>query len=146
MRRSWLLDSGAALIFQSTHPVWDATRSAIVTTAPLIISIHASRMGCDVAAEPSLGNVLISIHASRMGCDASRSQPRRLRQHFNPRIPYGMRLSSCLFRPRRKYFNPRIPYGMRRSSYPRSIMLSIFQSTHPVWDATRCLRVRCGFV
>ena len=33
-------------------------------------------------------------------------------------------------------FNPRIPYGMRlglQVKYPKAF---VFQSTHPVWDAT----------
>ena len=36
-----------------------------------------------------------------------------------------------------KDFNPRIPYGMRRHSPSRRETTSEFQSTHPVWDATR---------
>ena len=36
-------------LFQSTHPVWDATRSPRVGVHLAFISIHASRMGCDVA-------------------------------------------------------------------------------------------------
>ena len=34
--------------FQSTHPVWDATLMLLETVHGIIISIHASRMGCDV--------------------------------------------------------------------------------------------------
>ena len=33
--------------FQSTHPVWDATLMLLETVHGIIISIHASRMGCD---------------------------------------------------------------------------------------------------
>ena len=56
--------------FQSTHPVWDATRATLCV-------------------EPHFG---ISIHASRMGCDDIRYPTARYRAYFNPRIPYGMRL------------------------------------------------------
>ena len=78
--------------FQSTHPVWDAT----------------------VGGQAAHSGQVISIHASRMGCDNARTVHGVSSKYFNPRIPYGMRL--CL----RKtvgvglYFNPRIPYGMRR--------------------------------
>ena len=58
--------------FQSTHPVWDATASSLRTFAICRISIHASRMGCDQSARWRWA------HA----------------EHFNPRIPYGMRLGA----------------------------------------------------
>ena len=38
------------------------------------------------------GRVMISIHASRMGCDNTHGAWARQSRHFNPRIPYGMRL------------------------------------------------------
>ena len=56
----------------------------------------------------------ISIHASRMGCDPASSRTSRGRRYFNPRIPYGMRQSFKNFQTKDL----------------------IFQSTHPVWDAT----------
>ena len=57
----------------------------------------------------------ISIHASRMGCDDTRRQDGRPQVNFNPRIPYGMRLFVGV----------------------AAICTCVFQSTHPVWDATR---------
>ena len=103
----------------------------------------------------------ISIHASRMGCDSSRLvSGRSMSNDFNPRIPYGMRLpdastsaaDSANFNPRipygmrpmckifarfYPYFNPRIPYGMRLLAGVIPFSASqLFQSTHPVWDAT----------
>ena len=80
------------LQFQSTHPVWDAT-----TRQPSISAVSH-----------------ISIHASRMGCDPDSRRRSNTCYHFNPRIPYGMRL------------------GMT-DDYDDSYL---FQSTHPVWDAT----------
>ena len=86
--------------------------------------------------------VLISIHASRMGCDRRSSVRRTLCRDFNPRIPYGMRrhgnlhrIIGCRFQSTHPVwdatgtpgapgalgvdFNPRIPYGMRPpSSWP----------------------------
>ena len=122
--------------FQSTHPVWDATRRVGSGQCDHSISIHASRMGCDRHPTAAVRSVLISIHASRMGCDfglgpvprlvhisihASRmgcDPPCRCRtppsKHFNPRIPYGMRHArKKRVRAARGHFNPRIPYGMR---------------------------------
>ena len=36
------------IVFQSTHPVWDATGAWFEAVRLMSISIHASRMGCDV--------------------------------------------------------------------------------------------------
>ena len=35
-----------------------------------------------------------------------------------------------------KHFNPRIPYGMRLQRRLIVSQILLFQSTHPVWDAT----------
>ena len=100
--------------FQSTHPVWDATDTQTAAVRSVLISIHASRMGCDFGLGPVHRLVHISIHASRMGCDPPcrcRTPPSK---HFNPRIPYGMRHArKKRVRAARGHFNPRIPYGMR---------------------------------
>ena len=42
------------------------------------------------------------------------------------------------------HLNTRIPYGIRPVVKVRSYTLIVFQSTHPVWDATR--EVRAGQV
>jgi len=86
--------------FQSTHPVWDATRSRSGTGFRSLISIHASRMGCDISAIFQVAHQrfqsthpvwdatvpvwsvvdrcqTISIHASRMGCDYRTLPPRQ---------------------------------------------------------------------
>ena len=80
---------------------------------------------------------VISIHASRMGCDKYARSRCWCCANFNPRIPYGMRLPA---RPHPRGvaqdFNPRIPYGMRLIPAIRSSCFVTFQSTHPVWDAT----------
>ena len=85
--------------FQSTHPVWGATKPLTLLVLAQLISIHAPRVGCDqgLAAVSVLG--LISIHAPRVGCD--------------------LEISSCSTSPWR------------------------FQSTHPVWGATR-IRLSSG--
>ena len=104
-------------MFQSTHPVWDATRrrrcrgsrNTFQSTHPVWDATF------DLAGD---GNAFtVSIHAPRVGCDG-----RRLT------IPW---------RPRR--FNPRTPCGMRPCIFLISPSPEKFQSTHPVWDATRAL-------
>ena len=58
--------------FQSTHPVWGATRARGYVAGERRISIHAPRMGCDLAYLCiTLQRFDISIHAPRMGCDLS---------------------------------------------------------------------------
>ena len=57
------------ILFQSTHPMRDATAPQTDETEPVKISIHASHAGCDL---------LVNIR----GCNGS---------DFNPRIPCGMR-------------------------------------------------------
>ena len=146
-------------LFQSTHPVWDATDRLLRLLPTRGISIHASRMGCDRWKCSADRGRAISIHASRMGCDLAVTLIIHGRMHFNPRIPYGMRHAGRLdlnyfrgisihasrmgcdaacrvYHRRLMDFNPRIPYGMR---HPFSVCDGTgleFQSTHPVWDAT----------
>ena len=55
--------------FQSTHPVWGATRQFCSKCVYLKISIHAPRMGCDMISRREEAMAAISIHAPRMGCD-----------------------------------------------------------------------------
>ena len=140
MRRVIRVNCLILILFQSTHPVWDATglgcviRRWIVDFNPRIpygmrpdgnvvgaqrcISIHASRMGCDPASCDGWSSRSISIHASRMGCDSYAMIQHHPSSHFNPRIPYGMRLNG----------------------YGAVVGVSGFQSTHPVWDATKWRR------
>ena len=107
-------DAADALQFQSTHPVWDATTIQTEGMTNARISIHASRMGCDADFVDDVSFRHISIHASRMGCDGVSDGQQDLHPNFNPRIPYGMRLGG-------------------RGGYT---VIFGFQSTHPVWDAT----------
>ena len=66
------------------------------------------------------GHPVISIHAPRVGSDCSGAGCCRPQSHFNPRSPCGERL---------------LP-AVEESAVPE------FQSTLPVWGATRILRVR----
>ena len=53
--------------FQSTHPVWGATRFADTYPVKLCISIHAPRVGCDGGVVEARCQLVISIHAPRVG-------------------------------------------------------------------------------
>ena len=91
-----LLVAVMGLIFQSTHPMRDATRQPCrVPPSRYPISIHASHAGCDLLKK-------------RLG-------------------------------PQSRYFNPRIPCGMRLWVGQVGRSSIIFQSTHPMRDATIAL-------
>ena len=144
--------------FQSTHPVWGATKNIVIVFhateisihAPRVgcdavklldgrnrdISIHAPRVGCDEIVEPPMGIMEISIHAPRVGCDGGQAvlQQQRAISIHAPRVGCD---SDCPAPPQgHTYFNPRTPCGVRRQ-VPGSIFAQwAFQSTHPVWGAT----------
>ena len=124
--------------FQSTLPVWGATHQQSQKTQGRNISIHAPRVGSDLSdisansgtgkfqsTLPVWGATLcfsmrtivggISIHAPRVGSDASSS-------------------GFMLLPP---YFNPRSPCGERRQGKAETRGTIKFQSTLPVWGATR---------
>ena len=135
---SKLFVSQQAVGFQSTHPVWGATptRCNFIALKTYFnprtpcgvrrgagkgrsrgrrISIHAPRVGCDLAwVGGSTYVTVISIHAPRVGCDEN---------------PFGSQEVGA-------YFNPRTPCGVRRSGSGGSADAQEFQSTHPVWGAT----------
>ena len=115
MRQMYIRSVSKKSIFQSTHPARDATWTVLDIRTFLIISIHASREGCDrsilsVSSYPTDFNPRIprgmrrrhhshghcpggiSIHASREGCDNDIPGRGYVRIDFNPRIPRGMRL------------------------------------------------------
>ena len=115
-----MLLSRRCITFQSTLPVWGAT-----------------------AVSGSFGQLLIiSIHAPRVGSDAGGVQIGRRNCHFNPRSPCGERHEAGFSAYDSTDFNPRSPCGERPVSHPPSSIRVRFQSTLPVWGATRRFR-RC---
>ena len=78
------------------------------------ISIHAPRVGSDLALIFSIAPILISIHAPRVGSDPCIHERFPTPDNFNPRSPCGER---------------RFPFRFCRS-------WAEFQSTLPVWGAT----------
>ena len=126
------------ITFQSTPPVWGATDAGSMSgtaqsdfnprppcggrrwepwimRASVSISIHAPRVGGDMEKLKSKISNTISIHAPRVGGDSVR--------HFTL--------------PGFHYFNPRPPCGGRQTSLNNSSRCVEFQSTPPVWGATR---------
>ena len=110
---------GGMMPFQSTRPIWGATRIHRVHPAQRGISIHAPHMGRDTHCTPlcatgfyfnprapygarlrlpssTLLTMLISIHAPHMGRDDRRDGVNRRGFDFNPRAPYGARLFASL--------------------------------------------------
>ena len=85
--------------FQSTLPVWGATRAFLQWCDDLAISIHAPRVGSDLTDEfSSPDGRKISIHAPRVGSDRKTLPPLRpWPGDFNPRSPCGERqqYSTC---------------------------------------------------
>ena len=102
--------------FQSTHPSWGATLLHSLSLLPIVISIHAPIVGCDI---PCLFFV------------------RQRHFHFNPRTHRGVRRVFLL--------NP-IDHLQFQSTHPSwgatwavklfTLLTHKFQSTHPSWGAT----------
>ena len=101
--------------FQSTPPVWEATICKVLQRASARVSIHASRVGGDRSVS---GMVII------LTC-------------FNPRLPCGRRRALDVTLGEDTGFNPRLPCGRRPSWASLRSSSMGFQSTPPVWEATR---------
>ena len=100
-------------LFQSTRPVWGATPSARVVDQKCRISIHAPRVGRDMAKAKYTKTTTISIHAPRVGRDERAASRWRLCSYFNPRAPCGARRNYKPMKDRPLNFNPRAPCGAR---------------------------------
>ena len=57
-------------VFQSTLPVWGATKPWLVRSIRIGISIHAPRVGSDDDHGRYVMSAAISIHAPRVGSDS----------------------------------------------------------------------------
>ena len=107
--------TAVGLQFQSTLPVWGAT---FLSTMSVSSRIFQSTL-------PVWG----ATHKTQM---LSADVP-----HFNPRSPCGERRRTSSRRCRAQYFNPRSPCGERQATAVARSVSRIFQSTLPVWGATR---------
>ena len=123
--------------FQSTHPLRDATLISSCLMMQCLISIHAPLTGCDTNRRDRSIKTDISIHAPLTGCDLGSLLPVRLLSYFNPRTPYGMRLE-CWFYSYR-YCSISIHAPLTGCDIISSVIydgFTVFQSTHPLRDAT----------
>ena len=101
-------------VFQSTLPVWGATRESGLETPK--ICYFNPRSPCGERPKNLLNHlaIAISIHAPRVGSDMGQ---------FTKGI-------------NTKDFNPRSPCGERQQHYRYHYLSYRFQSTLPVWGAT----------
>ena len=101
-------------VFQSTLPVWGATNGDFASEIICIFQSTLPVWGATLAGCLVPGDRRISIHAPRVGSDhAAILHPLQI-VNFNPRSPCGERLQLPL----------------------DQALLSLFQSTLPVWGAT----------
>ena len=115
VRRISRRNNANTIRFQSTHPVWGATRFSDCRAHYFVISIHAPRVGCDT-------NIVIVGKANH---------------RFQSTHPvWGATGDGYACHTQQKHFNPRTPCGVRPSSSILSMVGFKFQSTHPVWGAT----------
>ena len=101
-------------LFQSTRPVWGATKTPTEILNDIDVSIHAPRVGRDRERDDFLLVHLVSIHAPRVGRD--------LFEEFHvcaeqvsihaPRV--GRDSTVAASTTPYKSFNPRAPCGARR--------------------------------
>ena len=100
--------------FQSTLPVWGATKATTPEAKLLAFQSTLPVWGATLSTRRSYENQTISIHAPRVGSD--------------PAIT-GTGTSPL-------YFNPRSPCGERLPEHMIDAAGVVFQSTLPVWGAT----------
>ena len=101
--------------FQSTRPVWGATWTRLSWSLPSLFQSTRPVWGATRWRRQSRFAPVISIHAPRVGRDASAGRSSPSTTDFNPRAPCGAR---------------------RWRSFSRRCWTR-FQSTRPVWGATR---------
>ena len=106
---------GAGRGFQSTHPVWGATSvvQPVIPPTAAFQSTHPVWGATYIGSCPILF-VVISIHAPRVGCDLAGQIEIDSEVHFNPRTPCGVRLLQAINGVLLVNFNPRTPCGVRR--------------------------------
>ena len=123
--------------FQSTLPVWGATTCGRGRKSAHCISIHAPRVGSDLAGmSEDHARRLISIHAPRVGSDVPRANGSRMILNFNPRSPCGERPQVATALPSRTQFQSTLPVWGATYLCQRCLRYGKFQSTLPVWGAT----------
>src|SRR5947209_4243583 len=125
-------------MFQSTRPVWSATRTLLRIPCTVDVSIYAPRVERDDRRKRSAVVVQhVSIYAPRVERDPYAAAYSLHCRRFNLRAPCGARRSQeaeCCSSA--TCFNLRDPCGARPVRCCVFLALSTFQSTRPVWSAT----------
>ena len=110
------------------------------------ISIRAPRAGCDFLRLQDIARALISIHAPRVGRDPCAQCSKHRTHHFNPRAPCGARrLEKQRARRMGRFQSTRPVWGATRC-FARRRDCVLFQSTRPVWGATAATYPRTGIL
>ena len=125
--------------FQSTLPVWGATIAAAVLG--LLLAQFQSTLpvwgATGLPAQPPAHLRGISIHAPRVGSDLICNAGFFERIDFNPRSPCGERLSRHHLHRVQSGFQSTLPVWGATRRAPHTPAPSVgFQSTLPVWGAT----------
>ena len=160
-RRLSRLRPSKSRLFQSTLPVWGATFRHCTPHILLSISIHAPRVGSDLPFRPFSLRSSISIHAPRVGSDSAYSVSDFRQDVFQSTLPVWGATKLYLKIEKRNYISIHAPrvgsdtqslnksfiqgaisihaprVGSDLSPRSSSATLVLFQSTLPVWGATR---------
>ena len=124
--------------FQSTLPAWGATHGKCLPRARDGISIHAPRVGSDVAQqidgprEPD-----ISIHAPRVGSDFVNNISRAHLMVFQSTLPAWGATRNWLVTLTCPPISIHAPRVGSDTGWPLLSTMPTFQSTLPAWGATR---------
>ena len=124
-------------LFQSTLPVWGATRTAFspLTTACLFQSTLPV-WGATRRPGREARMILISIHAPRVGSDTTSGSLPRTAANFNPRSPCGERRFPDVPNVGDVTFQSTLPVWGATPKSGNYQGFWTFQSTLPVWGAT----------
>ena len=122
--------------FQSTLPLRGATMKRASRRPKSCISIHAPLTGSDPSGFLLFRNFHISIHAPLTGSDHPSSRRCWNPGDFNPRSPYGERLSSFVFSFISSVFQSTLPLRGATCRGLDSTCTGTFQSTLPLRGAT----------
>ena len=101
------------------------------------ISIHAPYKGCNSYNAEPIVSCNISIHAPYKGCNIGYCHV-DFKIRISIHAPYKGCNPLCKYSILSNFISIHAPYkGCNRDQYPRHIFVGIFQSMHPIKDATR---------
>ena len=128
------------ILFQSTLPVGGATDLIDIYKYFFRISIHAPRGGSDDSLPPKRPNCPYFNPRSPWGERLSNLAFFHFFFYFNPRSPWGERQHHRHPKTGGNHFNPRSPWGERPEAAVNAFVVVLFQSTLPVGGATPVMR------